>query len=88
MRQGSVALIPILHFRRGRRRKWQQLAELTFPGHVFAGLEPGSDDMVPMPSTQECRYLVRLVSSPRLSPNKSYRFSDYVRTLRYRQMMN
>ena len=64
MRQGYSTLLPTLHFKKRRRGKWQQVTEPTFPGYVFVGLEPGTDDMAPIRSTQGCRDLVRFGEQP------------------------
>ena len=64
MRQGYSTLLPTLHFKKRRRGKWQQVTEPMFPGYVFVGLEPGTDDMAPIRSTQGCRDLVRFGQQP------------------------
>ncbi len=68
IRQGYSTLLPTLHFKKRRRGKWQQVTEPTFPGYVFVGLEPGTDDMAPIRSTQGCRDLVRFGQQPAVVP--------------------
>ena len=70
MRQGYSTFLPTLRLRKRQRGKWQEVTEPTFPGYVFVGLEPGSDDMAPIRSTQGCRGLVRFGQQPAMVPEQ------------------
>ena len=70
MRQGYSTLLPVLHFRKRQRGRWQRVTEPTFPGYLFVELEPGCDDMAPIRSTQGCRGLVRFGQQPAAVPEQ------------------
>lgn len=70
MRQSFSPFLPTLRLKKRRRGKWQEITEPTFPGYVFVELEPGSDDMAPIRSTQGCRDLVRFGQQPAVVPEE------------------